>query len=539
MNADIEELCGEVRERVEPALMLLEAIPGESAWDAALRDIVLDAADARKIAALLKPPTARRFLTGMTVAAEVAAGTVRGATTGRNLLDDIDRSLRSSGIEPVVTRRLAVAVAASARSLARLRGRHLRAVRRDVWSVCFGTSLYTAPWVALDLRDQSVLIRGETGTGKDLVAQTIAHANIWLEASLAQCPRRVGRRAPRNDSSEPAHPPSIAFNAATLAAANAAGELFGWEQGGFTDAKAARIGLIEAGHAGAIFIDEIGSLPKELHHMLLRAISQHEITPVGTEKGQTRMVLARWISATSRDLHQLVAAGEFAEDLRRRLSGITIEMPSMRDWPLDDVYDVARALLGVTDSTKPWAVIVRCVCNVLLMDGESVCPACGKDRPLSTTQTLHFGTDLPRHAANRLSQFDIELGTWLRETRRSWPGNVGQLSQIVDTWKVQGAARARSELDRIPPVVSTSPPSEVLATNNSAWAHLTAKVQTGRASRGELEAWYLGILDAQKLTITALARRLRVDEKTVRSMRKRAAAMRDRSTDTHRGHEVG
>ncbi len=164
-----------------------------------------------------------------------------------------------------------------------------------------------------------VLIEGETGTGKTTVAR-------WLHA-----------HGPR------AHGPLIEVNCSALPEALAESELFGHERGAFTDARNARIGLMEAADGGTLFLDELPSLSLSLQAKLLTAIDDHRIRRVGAN--QPKQVDVRVIAATNADLRRLVAEGKFREDLLHRLDLFRVRIPPLRERG-DDIVALATALLA-------------------------------------------------------------------------------------------------------------------------------------------------------------------------------------------------
>lgn len=150
-----------------------------------------------------------------------------------------------------------------------------------------------------------VLIEGETGTGKTAIAR-------WIH-----------RNGPRADE------PLVELNCSALPDALAEAELFGHERGAFTDAKAARIGLMEAADGGTLFLDELPSLAAGLQAKLLTAIEDHMLRRVGASRAIP--VDARIIAATNADLSALVTAGKFREDLLHRLDLFRVRLPPLRD----------------------------------------------------------------------------------------------------------------------------------------------------------------------------------------------------------------
>jgi two-component system nitrogen regulation response regulator GlnG len=149
-----------------------------------------------------------------------------------------------------------------------------------------------------------VLLRGETGTGKELVAQAIHQAS----------PRRAG--------------PYLALNLGAVPASLAVSELFGAARGAFTGADRRREGYFERADGGTLFLDEVGEAPPEVQALLLRTLENGEIQPVGADA--PRRVDVRVIAATDADLEKLVADGRFRAPLLHRLQGDPIRLPPLR-----------------------------------------------------------------------------------------------------------------------------------------------------------------------------------------------------------------
>src|SRR5215472_13185702 len=168
--------------------------------------------------------------------------------------------------------------------------------------------------------DSTVLILGETGTGKELIA------------------RAIHKRSSRASRA------FIGVNCAAIPPSLIASELFGHEKGAFTGATQRRLGRFEAANGGTIFLDEVGDLPPEIQIALLRVLQEREIERVGSDKPIS--VDVRVVAATHRDLDTLVADGKFREDLLYRLKVVPIQMPSLReraaDIPLLVEYFIAR-----------------------------------------------------------------------------------------------------------------------------------------------------------------------------------------------------
>jgi formate hydrogenlyase transcriptional activator len=153
--------------------------------------------------------------------------------------------------------------------------------------------------------DSTVLILGETGTGKELIA------------------RAIHKRSNRGERA------FIGVNCAAIPSSLIASELFGHEKGAFTGATQRRPGRFESANGGTIFLDEVGDLPPEIQIALLRVLQEREIERVGSNRPIP--VDVRVLAATHRDLNKLVAEGKFRQDLLYRLNVVPIEMPSLRD----------------------------------------------------------------------------------------------------------------------------------------------------------------------------------------------------------------
>src|SRR5271167_3251975 len=153
--------------------------------------------------------------------------------------------------------------------------------------------------------DSTVLILGETGTGKELIA------------------RAIHKRSKRSERA------FIGVNCAAIPPSLVASELFGYEKGAFTGATRRRLGRFESANGGTIFLDEVGDLPAEVQIALLRVLQEREIERVGSNKSIP--IDVRVVAATHRDLNALVAEGKFREDLLYRLNVVPIDVPPLRE----------------------------------------------------------------------------------------------------------------------------------------------------------------------------------------------------------------
>ncbi|KAB7728100.1 response regulator [Rudanella paleaurantiibacter] len=157
--------------------------------------------------------------------------------------------------------------------------------------------------------DAPVLITGESGTGKELIAEAI-HQN--------------SRRKRQ---------PFVKVNLGGISSTLFESELFGHVRGAFTDAKTDRVGRFELAHKGSIFLDEIGDLDPASQVKLLRVLQDRTFEPLGSSKSRT--VDVRVICATNRNLEEMVAQGDFREDLYYRINLITVRLPALRERPAD------------------------------------------------------------------------------------------------------------------------------------------------------------------------------------------------------------
>ncbi len=176
-------------------------------------------------------------------------------------------------------------------------------------------------------RDIPVMILGETGTGKDLLAQAI-----------------------HNDSPRAGHN-FVSVNCASIPETLIESELFGYEEGAFTGAKRkGSVGKVLFANGGTLFLDEIGDMPKHLQARLLRVLQERKVSPLGA--GKEVEVDVAVICATNKNLKEMIARGEFREDLYYRLNGLVVRLPALRE--RQDLEVVTRKILtSVCHSTTP------------------------------------------------------------------------------------------------------------------------------------------------------------------------------------------
>jgi two-component system response regulator AtoC len=278
--------------------------------------------------------------------------------------------------------------------------------------------------------DATVLLRGETGTGKELVARAI---------------HRRSRRAER---------PFVAVNCTAIPKDLMESEFFGHERGAFTGAAARRLGRFEQADGSTLFLDEVGDLELGIQAKLLRVLQEQEITRVG---GQDAVrVDVRIVAATNRDLEALVQDGRFRDDLYYRLNVIPIRLPPLRERP-GDLPTLLQHFLGsfaarygrpapiappellAAASAYPWPGNVRELRNLceraVLMGWPAVAPILGagpRADPLSTGQLVDLSLPLLEARQRLVERFEREYLTRLLKEHRGRIGEVARAAGIAE-----------------------------------------------------------------------------------------------------------
>jgi len=289
-------------------------------------------------------------------------------------------------------------------------------------SHAFRTILHQTEQVART--DSTVIILGETGTGKGLIA------------------RRIHLLSGRNNR------PFVAVNCAALPAALIESELFGHEKGAFTGAVSRKIGRFELADGGTIFLDEVGDLPLELQAKLLRVLQDHEFERLGSST--TRTVDSRVIAATNRDLDLLIEKQLFRADLYYRLGVFPIRLPPLRERRLDIpllvwsfITDMQNRL-GKTIERVPqevmdtlasydWPGNVRELQNII---ERAMILSSGAELELQTILTM------PRSGTTATTQRDERRGTSLAEAERA---HIVRVLEECD-WRIRGKEGAAERL---------------------------------------------------------------------------------------------
>ena len=272
----------------------------------------------------------------------------------------------------------------------------------------------------------AVAIFGESGTGKELVARTIHNSS------------------PRHSA------PFVVVNCAAIPAQLIEDELFGHVRGAFTDASRDREGLLAAAHTGSVFLDEIGELPLALQSKLLRVLQSQEFRRIGDDTDRT--VDVRIITATNRDLEQLVASGAFRQDLYYRINVFPMHLPPLRERP-DDIALLVHHFVGKygarlgkpIDGVTPAALARFAACaypgNVRELENKvhqamviASGPQLGEDdvalpRPRASTARPDVSRPFRELKQEMIDDFER---AYLTELLRSTGGNLAHAARVAD-----------------------------------------------------------------------------------------------------------
>ena len=324
----------------------------------------------------------------------------------------------------------AVAQERGRRDLVRLRGELERAVG---FEEMVGTSPAMREVFALveqvAAADATVLLRGETGTGKELVA------------------RAIHRRSPRRDR------PFVAVNCSAIPRELIESEFFGHEKGAFTGATARRVGRFEQAHGSTLFLDEVGDLDLGIQAKLLRVLQEHEITRVGGARAVP--VDVRIVAATNRDLEARVKDGGFRDDLYYRLDVIPLRLPPLRERPGDLPVLLEHFLRSFAERygrpapvpppellaaarAYPWPGNVRELRNMceraVLMGWAAVAPILGGTAAAEASAAALVDLSLPLLEARQrlVERFEREYLTRLLREHRGRIGEVARAAGIAE-----------------------------------------------------------------------------------------------------------
>jgi two-component system response regulator AtoC len=278
--------------------------------------------------------------------------------------------------------------------------------------------------------DATVLLRGETGTGKELVA------------------RAIHRRSPRRDQT------FVAVNCTAIPKDLMESEFFGHERGAFTGAAARRIGRFEQADRSTLFLDEVGDLDLAIQAKLLRVLQEQEITRVGAQ--EPVRVNVRIVAATNRDLEALVREGRFRDDLYYRLNVIPIRLPPLRE-RAGDLPALLEHFLGsfaarygraapipppellAAAQAYPWPGNVRELRNLceraVLMGWAAVAPILGagaRAEPPATAPLADFSLPLLAARQRLVERFEREYLTRLLKEHRGRIGEVARAAGIAE-----------------------------------------------------------------------------------------------------------
>ena len=277
--------------------------------------------------------------------------------------------------------------------------------------------------------DATILIRGETGTGKELIA------------------RSIHRRSPRGDRT------FVAVNCSAVPRELIESEFFGHEKGAFTGASSRRIGRFEQADGSTLFLDEVGELDLSVQAKLLRVLQEKEITRVGAAR--STQIDVRIVAATNQDLEALVQGGRFREDLYYRLNVIPLRLPALRERPVDLSLLMEHFLRGFAERygkepspappdllaaarAYPWPGNVRELRNLceraVLIGWPAVAPILnGCARPPSSLSAVgDMDAPLLEARAALVERFEREYLVRLLQKHRGKVGEVARAAGIAE-----------------------------------------------------------------------------------------------------------
>lgn len=268
---------------------------------------------------------------GVAVAMLLGAEADRDPQRLKELARELDERFRWPCVE------LVMRSAEVKRAIGRIEGRSdgIRRVREQAWRAAFGERLDRSTGLTEFLRSTPVLILGETGTGKELVAGAL----------------KVAMPGTRGENDAVVAAPHETIHLASIPENLVEGALFGHERGSFTGAEERRDGLLRRCHGGAVCLDEVAELPIKTQVALLRALQEGRVLPIGGTKEVE--AAPRVLSATHRPIDRLMREDRFREDLFHRLSSVVIRIPPLRERKEDIPSIALREMAAIAQELRP------------------------------------------------------------------------------------------------------------------------------------------------------------------------------------------